>query len=374
MLDADGTPWCEAATDAGRAALARPGSRVETENARRHPQWVAVATHQRLMVWLTFVMSSPRAIFLALFALCIAAAAILVAGCDSSGTVIATDAGADATGPDVVVNFDGPTLFDVVAPVDSGAGEADAAPSSDAAAFAFIEFSEVPVGGGAFTAAFFAAPRQPPPGCTGQAPDGGSCLVTTCPDHAPTDAGLVVLASAGALDVTGGAFGDAGVQVGADTLGSYLYNTTGPMFAPGDMLGVSGAGGTVPAFPMQTLAAPAAITVTAPEPGDGGTLVIPTSKDLAVTWTGGVPGDHVIFTLNVLFASGASASTACSWDAQAGQGTVPANALAPLVAGTAQAGGSTAVWYQQAQTSFATGRWAVTMQADIHGGSLATFQ
>jgi hypothetical protein len=321
-----------------------------------------------------FVMSSPRAILLALFALCIATAAILVAGCDSSGTVIATDAGADATGPDVVVNFDGPTLFDVVAPVDSGAGEADATPSSDAAAFAFIEFSEVPVGGGAFTAAFFATPREPPPGCAAQTPDGGSCLVTTCPGHAPTDAGLVVLASAGALEVTGGAFGEAGVQVGADNLGSYLYNTTGPMFAPGDMLGVSAAGGTVPAFPAQTLAAPAAITVTSPETGDAGTLVIPTSKDLAVTWTGGVPSDHVVFTLNVLFASGASASTACSWDAQAGQGTVPANALAPLVAGTAQAGGSTAVWYQQAQTSFATGRWAVTMQADIHGGSLATFQ
>ena len=253
-----------------------------------------------------FAMPSPRAIFLALFALCIATAAILGAGCDSTGTVIATDAGAgDATGPDVVVNFDGPTLFDVAAPVDSGAGEADAAPSSDAAAFAFIEFSEVPVGGGTFTAAFFAAPRQPPPGCAGQVPDGG--------------------------------FGDAGIQVGADNLGSYHYNTTGPMFAPGDMLGVSGAGGTVPAFPMQTLAAPAAITVTSPEPGDGGTLVIPTSKSLAVTWTGGVPGDHVIFTLNVLFASGASASTACSWDAQAGQGTVPANALGPLVAAHSRA-------------------------------------
>jgi hypothetical protein len=198
--------------------------------------------------------------------------------------------------------------------------------------------------------------------------------VTTCPGHASTDAGVVTLASAGALDVTGGAFGDAGVQVGADTLGSYLYNTTGPMFAPGDMLGVSGAGGTVPAFATQTIAAPAAITITAPLPGDGGTVVVPTSQSLTVSWTGGVTDDHVVFTLNAFFASGASASTACSWDAADGQGSIPSSVLAPLVAGTAQAGGSTAVWYQQAQTAFATGRWAVTLQADIHGGSLVTFQ
>jgi len=321
-----------------------------------------------------FAMSSARALLLVLFAISVATVAVLAAGCDSSGTVIATDGGAaDGAGPDVVINFDGPTLFDV-APADAGGGEAEAAASSDAAAFAFIEFSEVPVGGGAFTAAFFATQREPPPGCASQAPDGGACVVTTCPGHAPTDAGLVVLASAGALDVTGGAFGDAGVQVGADNVGSYLYNTTGPMFAPGDMLSVSGAGGTVPAFPAQTLTAPGAITVTAPLAGDAGTLVIPTAQSLVVTWTGGVAGAHVIFTLNAFFASGASASTACSWDAAAGQGTVPASALAPLVAGTAQAGGSTAVWYQQAQTAFATGRWAVTMQADIHGGSLVTFQ
>jgi hypothetical protein len=321
-----------------------------------------------------FVMLSARALLVLLFAVCIATAAIVAAGCDSSGTVIVTDAGtAGDAGPDVVVDLDGSSVFDVT-PADTGGGPADGAPTGDAAAFAFIEFSEVPVGGGTFTAAFFTTSHEPPPGCTSQIPDGGACQVTTCPGHAPTDAGLVTLASAGALDVTGGAFGEAGVQVGADNLGSYLYNTTGPMFAPGDMLSVSGAGGTVPAFPTQTLAAPGAITVTSPLPGDAGALVIPTTQNLVVTWTGGVPSAHVLFTLNAFFASGASASTACSWDAAAAQGTIPASARAPQVAGKPQAGGSTAVWYQQAQTSFATGRWAVTMQADIHGGSLATFQ
>ncbi|HEX3345439.1 MAG TPA: hypothetical protein VHS09_12735 [Polyangiaceae bacterium] len=299
-------------------------------------------------------------------------AAVLGGGCDSSGTVVGADAAStDAGLPDVTFTYDGP-VFDV-SPPDVGSSP-DAGSAADAPDFAFIELSEVPVGGGTFTAAFYTAPRQPPPGCTAEVVDGGGCAVTTCPGHAPTDAGVVTLASAGALDVTGGAFGDAGIQVGADNLGSYLYNTTGPMFSPGDVLGVSAAGGTVPPFPVQSLTAPAAITLTAPQAGDAGLLVVPTAQSLAVTWTGGVTGDRVVFTLNAFLASGASASTACSWDAAAGQGTIPASALAPLVAGTAQPGGSTALWYQLAQTTFDAGRWAVTMQADIHGGSLVAFQ
>ena len=270
-------------------------------------------------------MPSARATLLLLFAVVIASVGIAVAGCDSSGTVIATDASAADAGPDVVVTFDGPT------------------------------------------------PLQELPGCTSQVADGGACLVTICSAHAAADAGVVSLASAGALDLTGGAFGDAGVQIGADNLGSYLYNTTGPMFMPGDTLSVSGAGATVPAFPTQTLVAPGAITVTSPEPGDAGALDIQTSQNLTVMWTGGATGDRVVFTLGAFFKSGASTSTVCSWDSAMGQGTIPASALASLV-GTAQAGGSTAVWYQQAQTSFTAGRWAVVMRAAIQGGSLATFQ
>lgn len=315
-------------------------------------------------------MSSLRAVLLLLFAVAIAAFAVVAAGCDSAGTVIETDA-SDA-GPDHIVVFDGPTPFEAAPAVDAGGGEA--APAGDAAAFAFIDFSEVPVGGGEFTAAFFATPPAPPAGCTTQLVDGGACLVTTCAAHAASDAGVVSLASAGALDLSGGAFGDAGVQIGADNLGSYLYNTTGPMFAPGDTLTVSGAGATVPAFPAQSLVAPDAIVVTAPAAAaDAGALVISTTTDVAVAWTGGATGNRVVFTLSAFFKSGASASTTCSWDAAAGQATIPASAVTGL-AGNAQAGGSTVVWYEQAQTSFTTGRWAVTMRAAIHGGSPATFQ
>jgi hypothetical protein len=333
-----------------------------------------MGTRETPVIRLAWVMPSARVLAVLAVAACIAAGAVLAVGCDESGTIVGVDAAADASGDVGTETYDGPGVFDATG-TETGAPDAgDAAATTDAAAFAFIEFSEVPVGGGTFTAAFYATPAQPQPGCMTVVPDGGACAVTTCAGHTPSDAGLVTLASAGALDVTGGAFGDAGVQVGPDTLGTYLYNTTGPMFAPGDTLSVSAAGGVVPAFAPQPIAAPAAITVTAPLPGDAGVLIIPTSQSLAVTWTGGVTNDRVVFTLNALFSSGASASTACSWNAVAGQGTIPAGVLAPLVAGTAQSGGSTAVWYQLAQTSFAAGRWAVTMQAAIHGGSLATFQ
>jgi hypothetical protein len=332
-----------------------------------------MATRETPVIRMRWVMPSARVLVVLALPGC-TAAAVLAAACDDSGTIVVLDAGVDAGGDAATEGFDGPGELDAT-PTETGAYDAgDTATTSDAPAFAFIEFSEVPVGGGTLTAAFYATAAQPQPGCTTAVPDGGTCAVTTCAGHAPTDGGLVTLASAGALDVTGGAFGEAGVEVGPGILGSYLYNTTGPMFAPGDMLSVSAAGGTVPAFGPESIAAPPAITVTAPLPGDAGVLVIPTSQSLAVTWTGGVTNARVVLTLNALFSSGASASTACSWDAVAGQGTIPASVLTPLVAGTAQAGGSTAVWYQLAQTSFATGRWAVTMQAAIHGGSLATFQ
>jgi hypothetical protein len=322
-------------------------------------------------------MGSARTFLLAAFAACLAIAGSVAAGCDSSGTIVDTDAGdaaADAGGTDVVAAVDGPSLLDA-SPVETGGGDADdAGITNDAGSVAFIEFSELPVGGGTFTAVFYATPLGPPAGCATTTLDGGPCTVTTCLGHAANDGGPVTLASAGTLDVTGGACGDAGVPLGPDNLGSYVYNTTGPMFGPADMLGVSASGGVVPGFPAQSLAAPPAISVTAPLAGDAGTLVIPTSEDLDVTWTGGLTGDRVLFTLNALFASGASASTACSWPAAAGHGAVPASALTPLVEGVAQSGGSTVVWAQRAETTFSAGRWVVTMQADIHGGSLATFQ
>ena len=220
-------------------------------------------------------MSFLRAGLLALGSGVLVSVATLFAACDSSGTIVpSADASTDVS--EASAFFDGPTSFET-GPSDGGSG--DAAPASDAAAFGFIQFKQVPVGGGEFSAAFYGTPLPPPPGCTSELSDGGPCVVTTCPTHPPIDAGVVSLVSAGALTVTGGAFGDAGIEIGPDNLGSYLYNTTGPMFSPGDTLTVSGAGATVPAFPAQSIVAPGSITLTSPTP-DSGTLVVQTAQDL----------------------------------------------------------------------------------------------
>jgi hypothetical protein len=311
-------------------------------------------------------MSFPRVLLVVFLACGFAWVATVLAACDSDGTQVPTEAGSDAHGFDVVT-FDGPTPFDAK-PASSDGG----IPPGDAALPGFIEFRQVDIGGGQFVAAFGATPLGPAPGCSYAVTDAGPCLVTTCPAQAPSDAGTVSLVTAGALTVTGGAFGDAGVEIGPDSLGSYLYNTTGPMFAAGDTLTVTGAGATVPAFAAQTLVAPGPITLTAPM-GDGGTVDISTSNDLTVSWTGGTAGDKVYLDLSAFFTSGASASALCNWDSAAGTGTVPAAALAPLAAGTAQPGRAAAIWYQQSATSFTAGRWAIAVRAHISGASIASF-
>lgn len=315
-------------------------------------------------------MSFLRTALLVLVPGAIASVAGLVAACNSSGTSgVIPDASADVA--EEIVYFDGPTLFDSAAP-DTGDTGAEAAPAPDGGVSGFIQFAEVPDGGGQFTAAFYGAPVPPLPGCTSVVADGGPCIVTTCTGHTSSDGGGVSLVSAGDLTVTGGAFGDAGTQIGPDNLGSYFYDTTGPMFSPGDTLSVTGAGATVPAFPEQSIVAPGGITLTSPAPTDSGALVIPTSTDLALTWTGGVAGARVIVDLTAFFAGGGSASTVCSWDASAGQGTIPAAALEPLAAG--DAGTSTAVWSQQAESAFDVGSWSVGIRALVNGGALVSFE
>jgi hypothetical protein len=303
----------------------------------------------------------------------VTAAGAFTAGCNSSGTIVPQGDGAADAREDVVF-FDGPTPYDAgTPPAEGGAEAASESGAGDAGAFGFVQFAQVAVGGGEFTAAFYGSASPPPPGCTYQVSDGGPCLVTVCPGQSPNDAGTVSLVSAGALTVTGGAFGDAGIDIAPDNLGSYLYNTTGPMFSPGDTLTVSAAGATVPAFTAQALTAPGPIDLTAPAQ-DGGVLSVPTTQDLELTWTGGTTGAHFILGLDAVFTSGASASAVCTWDASLGSGTIPAGALAPLAAGTGQAGRSTAIWYQEARTPVSAGRWSVVVRAYVSGGSLASFE
>ncbi len=117
----------------------------------------------------------------------------------------------------------------------------------------------------------------------------------------------------------------------ADNTYDGFYDIRGPLFASGDSLAVSAAGGpSLPAF-SGTLSAPAAGTITAPAApaGIGGRITIAQAADLQLTWTGGGAGK-----LHLVMNSGdGKGQVDCSFDAAAGSGVVPAAALSRLVAG-----------------------------------------
>jgi len=323
-------------------------------------------------------MISARCLALVVLLSSIGAAAWLVAACDSSGTEAAPpEAGADATID--VITFEGATPGPDAHPTDAGGPDgADAAVGTPA--FGTIDFSQFLNGGGAFVATFYAVQDLAPPSplCTVQGSDAGSCVVTTCSagdggaaGDAASDAGPVVLPTAGTLTVTGGAFGDSGTPLDPSHGGPYFYNTTGAMFAAGETLGVSASGGAVPAFAEQTVIAPATIVLSWTQPaGDAGGLVIPTSQDLVVTWTGGLAGSHVVFKTTAF--STATTSIACVWDAAAGQGTIPQSVLSSLSTATSAPGAAS--WYQQTVTAFDGGAWPIRLSAETLSGSAVHFQ
>ena len=237
-----------------------------------------------------------------------------------------------------------------------------------------LTFSEYPDAAGTFFAGFSVRVPELAANCT--VVDAGPCVTTSCKNVAATDAGVTDAAAttapnAGTLTLTGGVFGASGSGVAPDKVGTYLYASPGTIFAPGDTLGVSAAGGAVPAFPEQTVVALPPLVLTAPT-STGGKMTIAAAQPLTVAWTGGQAGAKAVLLATALFTSGGFASATCVWDASPGTGTVPSAALKPLAAANAQASGMT--WYQAADTSFTVGTLAVTMSARVTQGSLATFQ
>jgi len=324
-------------------------------------------------------MTSVRTLVVIAVLASVAAGGALLAACDQSGTEAAPP---DAAGQDAIT-FDGPTPFEA-SPGDAG-GSSDAGDGSlGTPAFGSVDFSQFLNGGGALTAAFYVTQDLPPadPNCTAMgvdAGDAGACAVTVC--SAPGDAGAkdaaveagpLTVPNAGTLTVTGGAFGDAGVLVAPAKGGGYFYNTTTPIFAAGDTLGVSASGGNVPAFSVKRVVAPSTIVLSWTQPaGDAGGLVIPTGQDLTVSWTGGVSGARVVFKATA-FPTNQTAQVACQWDATAGQGTVPAAALASLAAGSSVAGAAS--WFQQTGLTFDAGPWPVAITAETLSATAVHFQ
>jgi hypothetical protein len=243
-----------------------------------------------------------------------------------------------------------------------------------------VTFSELPDSGGTFFAGFSETLPTLGAGCTQV--DAGSCVATSCPpaaagdagasDAAAADANATPAPSAGTMTLTGGAFGAKGVLVAPDKGGTYYYASPGTIFAPGDTLGVSAAGGAVPSFPEQTVTATPTIVLTAPAPATGGKITIPTSQPLTVSWTGGQTGANTVLVATAIFTTGGFASTTCSWDASLGTAMVPTSVLKPLAAANAETSGVT--WYQSADNQFTVGSLAVTLSARVTQASLASFQ
>jgi hypothetical protein len=269
--------------------------------------------------------------------------------------------GADgSSGPDAMANED-VTSSDVTAEV---SGSLDAGPVGT------LVFANV--GGlGSFLGIFFEQDTLAP-WCSRSTV--GPCQVVDCPMPDVSDAGpLVVIGSAGTLTITGPLLGDAGVAV-TESSGDYAYNTGGAMFATGDTLGVSGTGGDVPAFGMHTVVAPGAITVVSPSlPPDGGAIVVPTSTDLSLAWTGGQAGAVVEVAITAEFANQGFSEMLCQWPASAGSGQIPEAALGTLISASPLQVGSV-TWIEFDQTAFSSGDWAMLLSAETGGSVSATFE
>jgi hypothetical protein len=87
----------------------------------------------------------------------------------------------------------------------------------------------------------------------------------------------------------------------------------------------------VPAF-TGTLTMPSPVTVTAPMLSLTAPTMISRSQALAAAWTGGTTGK--VSVLLVSSQSASSVTVSCSFDAAAGMGTVPADVMALIPAGT----------------------------------------
>ena len=157
----------------------------------------------------------------------------------------------------------------------------------------------------------------------------GSCVLTTCPLGTGYDAGA--LPSAGNLTLYGGALGSSGLVLypggGSD---EYSYQTGGTLFTSTDTLSVVASGADVPSF-AQSVPGVDYVTVDSPQAFNG-TVYLTTSQDLDVQWSGGVTGSFVSFEF-ATETGGQKIGATCTFDAAAGQGTVPSTMLGPL-AGT----------------------------------------
>ena len=107
-----------------------------------------------------------------------------------------------------------------------------------------------------------------------------------------------------------------------------FQNAGGPLWQDGESIEVEGTGADVPAF-SGSVVGPAFVDFSQPDLTGLDKLVLDTSVDLPIAWTGGTGGKLVVSLL--LQYPTNSTTLACSFPADAGQGVMPASALGMLV-------------------------------------------
>ena len=237
----------------------------------------------------------------------------------------------------------------------SGGREAGADAEASVATFGvgLISLVNLGQGQGGISAEFYPGVTQVPTACPGATY--GPCVVWPSRAYSPAPGAV----GAGTLTVTGTAWGSTAVTPGPGE----LYDTNGgALFGPGATLSVSGTGGTAPAFASTPVAGPPNVMLTVP-------ATISTASDLQVSWMGGQSGAQVTVSFSMM-SQGPVPLTLCTFDAAAGQGTVPQAALASL-AGTSN---GISNWSQTVTTSFVASGWTIQVQATTDAFMGVSFQ
>lgn len=198
------------------------------------------------------------------------------------------------------------------------------------------------------TAEFRDGPREWA-GCTKHSL--GPCYWVQCPqafsytDGRQVDAGTLGYTSLGQSET----FFFQGPQY-ITTQRNLLWNSTS------DVIEATATGGAeIPAFAI-SVSPPSALTLTAPVIPDTGNMIVSTSSDLALAWTGGAEGTAVFFIRNL---SSLTPGITCEFPASDGAGNVPAIGLAALDAAETYM----FFFYSRRRSEQTAGNWTIWVSA-----------
>ncbi|HEX8796627.1 MAG TPA: hypothetical protein VF765_37005 [Polyangiaceae bacterium] len=162
----------------------------------------------------------------------------------------------------------------------------------------------------------------------------GPCQIQDCTAVLADDASTPVDVSAGNVTLSGGKLPAPVTLSFADGGYTSAFEMT-QLFAPGDVFQVTATGDTVPAFSGTTPPAPGPITLTSPSPvgTELGSPVYPIdlTKSATFSWSGGATGAKTLVSVTNL---DTNVIVVCSFDAAAGTGTIPADAVAKFPSAT----------------------------------------